>query len=139
MNRPVVPGRELDVGQFAEVGHRVDGQVGLARLHPLHLVLHQAEAGRAVDEGRAEDRHAFFDRRSGSALSGFLALPAASHLPISWMNSRLRIGARLQLLADLVDRVVAVLQLFLVDVGVVDAVDVERRAGRGRRRWTAAW
>ena len=47
MNRPVVAGGDLDVGQLAEVGHRVDGHVGLPGLDPLDLVLDQAEAGRA--------------------------------------------------------------------------------------------
>ena len=37
-----------------------------------------------------------------------------------------RIGLRLEAVGDLADRVVAVLQLLFVDIGIVDAVDVER-------------
>ena len=54
-----------------------------------------------------------------------MALPVGQ--PLAHLVDELArgIGARLQRVGDLVDRVVAVLQLFLVDVGVVDAVDVE--------------
>src|SRR3546814_19271488 len=48
---------DLDVGQFAEVRHRVDRQIRLVFLHPLDLMFDEPEARRRVDEGRAEDRH----------------------------------------------------------------------------------
>src|SRR6185437_16580375 len=48
---------DLDVGELAEVGDAVDGHVMAATLHRVYLVLDQAEAGRAVGKGRAEDRH----------------------------------------------------------------------------------
>ena len=48
---------DLDVGQLAEVGDRVEHHVVAAALHRVDLVLDEAEARRAVDEGRAEDRH----------------------------------------------------------------------------------
>ena len=53
-----VAGLDLDLRQLAEVGDRVDHHVGLAFLEALDLVLDQPKARRAVDEGRAEDRHA---------------------------------------------------------------------------------
>ena len=52
-------GRDLDVGQFAKIGHRIDGDIGRLRLEALDLVLDQAKAGRAVGEGGAADRAAF--------------------------------------------------------------------------------
>ena len=65
---------DLDVGQLAEVGHGVDHHIGAARLGPFLLVLDQAEPGRGVDEGGAEDRHAFFIGGLDQA-TGLLGVP----------------------------------------------------------------
>jgi hypothetical protein len=117
--------RDLDVGQLAEVGDRVQHHVGLALGHALLLVLDQAETGRGVDEGRAEDRRAFFigglDQRAG--LLGVAFRQPLAHFPDELARG---IAARLQAAGDLIDGVVAGLQFFFVDVGVVDAVDVVR-------------
>ena len=88
-------------------------------------MLDQAEAGRAVDEGRAEDRHVML---VGELDEAVLLLGVALAQPLAHLADEraARVGLRLQAVGDLADRVVAILQLLLVDIGVVDAVDVER-------------
>src|SRR3546814_8053893 len=48
---------DLDVGQLAEIGDRIERYVVTAALHRIDLMLHQPETGRAVGERGAEDRH----------------------------------------------------------------------------------
>ena len=115
---------DLEVGQFAEIGDGVEDHVGPPRLHRVDLVLDQAEAGRAVDEGRAEDRHVMLVGELDQAV----VLLAVGNQPLAHLadEGAARIRARFQAVGDLTDGEVAILQLLFVDIGVVDAVDVER-------------
>ncbi len=115
---------DLDVGQLAEVGDGVEHHVRLPRLGALDLMLDQPEAGRAVDERRAEDRHVMLVGELDEAVVLLAVLDEVlAHLADEGAAA-VRLG--LEAVGDLEDRVVAVLELLLVDIGVVDAVDVER-------------
>ncbi len=114
---------DLDVGQLAEVGDGIQDHIGLALLHPVNLMLHQTEPGAAVHKSRAEDRHVMLVRQLDEAVVLLAMLgQVLAHLADEGAAG---IGLGLQLVGDLVDREVAVLQLLLVDVGIVDTVDVE--------------
>jgi len=117
-------GGDLHVGQLSEVGDRVDGHVRPPRLDPFRLVLHQPEAGRGVGKGGAEDRRVLFERGldQRARLLGVPVREPAAHLADEGAR---RVGPGRKRVGDLFDRLVAGLQLLLVDVGVVDAVDVE--------------
>ena len=81
----------------------VDGHVGLPGRDPLLLVLHQPKAGRAIDEGGAEDRAAFLVGGLDQAAGLFRV---AGGQPLAHLVDELaaRIGARLERIGDLQDR-----------------------------------
>jgi hypothetical protein len=116
--------RDLDVGQFAEVGDGVDHHVRLAGLGRSTWCLTRPKPAERIDERRAEDRHVMFVGKLDEAV--FLLAMLGQILAHLADESARWNRPRLQLVRDLVDRVVAVLQLLFVDIGVVDAVDVER-------------
>ena len=118
-------GLDLDVGQLAEVGDRVEHHVVAAALHRVDLMLDQPEAGRAVDERRAENRHVMLVGGLDQAV-GLLGIAVGEPLAHFPDELAARIGARLEAVGDLADGVVAILQRYFVDIGVVNAVDVER-------------
>ena len=87
MSRPVVPAAILMSVSSRKSAIAVERHVVAAALHRVDLVLDQAEAGRAVGEGRAEDRHVMLIGELDQAVV-LLAVAFASHLPISRMKSR---------------------------------------------------
>ncbi len=90
------------------------------------LVGDQAEAGRAVREGRAEDRHVLLigSEHDGVASAGCWRLAVLCEVGAHLADELTRaVGAGLERVGDLVGGLVAEAQLFLVDEGVVDAVD----------------
>ena len=120
-------GLDLDVGQFAEIGDGIQHHIGLAGLGAINLVLHQAETGAAVDEGRAEDRHVMLIGELDEAVLLLAMLgQILAHLP---NEGAAGITARFQRVGDLVDGVIAILQGFFIDIGIVDAIDQQRAQG----------
>ncbi len=117
-------GLDLDVGQFAEIGNCIEHHVGLAGLGTVNLMLDQAETGAAVHEGRAEDRHIMFISQLDQAVILLAMLGQIfAHLADEGAAA---VGAGRQAVGDFVDGVVAILQRFFVDIGVVDAIDQQR-------------
>src|SRR6185437_998095 len=115
---------DLDLRQLVEVLARINGamRLALARMH----VRHDAEAERAVRERRAEDRHVLLvagehDRVSITLLRrAAVLLQVAAHLADELARA---VGSGLHRVDDLLGRLVADAELFLVDERVVDAVD----------------
>ena len=118
-------GLDLDVGQFTEVGDRIEDHIVATALHRIDLVLDQPKAGRTVDECRAEDRHVMFIRGLDQAV-GFLGIARGQPFAHFLDEFAARIGPRLEAVGNLANRVIAILKRDLVDIGIVDAVDVER-------------
>jgi hypothetical protein len=132
-------GFDLGAGELSEVPHRVDAHVAV---FVLALVLDQAETGAGIREGGAEDRDLVGRSRGDqAALTPPLFEEVAAHLPDESPGG---IDAGFQGVGDLLDRPVAALQLLLVDVRVVHAVDAEWRAitpaiPGGRRSVVLRW
>ena len=114
----------LDFGEFEEVGHRVDAHVRLAGLLAEPLVLTDAEASRAVAEGGAENRHAAFV--AGLDKAFFLHAMTIGQ-PFADLIEELAaaVGTTLQGVSHVAGGLVAGLQFFFIDEGIVDTVDVE--------------
>ena len=114
----------LDLGELEEVGHAVDADVGLAGLFAEPLVLADAEACGAVAKGGAEDGDAALVAGLDEAV--FLHAVTLGE-PFANVVEELAaaVGTGLEEVGDVAGSLVASLEFFLVDEGVVDAVDVE--------------
>ena len=115
------PRLDLDLGQFAEIGNTVDAQIPV---RVFHLMLDQAEACRTVGEGRYENRHIIVE----AGLDQGVSLDRVGFQPAPHLHDELtrRIRSPFQLVRDNLDHLIAMLKLFLVDIGVIDTVDVKR-------------
>ena len=115
--------RQLDLGQLAEVGDGIQRHIGFASLGPLHLMLNEAKACRAIGKGRTEDRRIFLKcgLDEGVRLLGIARRQPLAHLIDEFAG---RIGARLEALGNFENGVVAGLEFFFVNIGVVDAVNI---------------
>ena len=118
-------GLDLDVGQLTKVGDTVERHIVAAALHSVDLMLDETEARRTIGEGRAEDRDVMLEGKLDETAFLFgvaLAQPSA-HLADEGPAAE---GAGLEAVSNRSDRMVAILKLLLIDIGIVDAVDVER-------------
>ena len=117
---------DLELGDLVEVFGGVDGDMRLALA--LVLVGDEAESGGAVGEGGAEDGDVLLvgGEDDGVAATGLRGLAVfgevGAHLADELAGA---VGAGLEGVGDLVGGLVADAKLFLVDEGVVDAVDHE--------------
>src|SRR5258706_9983450 len=110
---------ELELRELVKILAAVDADLWAVGARV--LVGDDAEAARAVSEGGDEDRDIFLvgfqDNAVGRlAVAGKIRAHLADDLPRA-------VGARLELIEDLLRRLIADAQLFFVDERVVDAVD----------------
>ena len=112
------------VGQLAKIGDAVEREVGLARLGAIDLVLDEAEPGTGVGEGGAENGHVMLVGELDEAV-GFLAVHGQ---PLAHLadEGAAAVGLGRQAVGDFEDRVIGLLERHLVDIGIVDAIDIER-------------